>query len=146
MIATALALAVAASSSPPISGDIAHATFVFLEAQGTHAHGTRCLEVDGNDPSPALAEHLRADVRDWVPGSECVEEEIGERRVRVRTRDGGPAEFLYLSGLKAKNDGTHSIDYAFWAGTFTGGGSTLRVEFHDGHWKISRLSQYEWVE
>jgi hypothetical protein len=145
VIAAALALAVAASS-PPISDDVAHAAFVFLEAQRSHARGARCFQVDGHDPSAALAERLRAELRDWVPGSECFEEEFGERRVRVRTRDGEPAEFLSLSGMKAENDRTYSVDYAFWAGTFTGAGSTLRVEFHDGRWRVSRPSQYEWVE
>jgi len=148
MIAIALALAVAASSDAktPIADDIAYAAFVFLDARGTHPYGTLCLKVDGKDPSPALASRLRADLKDWVPGSECAEETVAERRVRVRTSDGAPAQFLSLSVADARGDGTFSVDYSFWAGTFTGSGSTLRVALHDGRWQVTRLGQFEWVE
>ena len=145
MIAAALLLA-AAASSPPIDDDVAHAALVFLDAEGTHAYGTRCLRVDGQDPSPALADRLRADLKDWVPGSACSEVAMADRRVRVHTRDGAPAEYLSISGFEANPDGSFSLGYEFWAGTFTGRGSTLRVEGRDGRWQVSRPGRYEWVE
>jgi hypothetical protein len=148
VIAIALILAVATSSPAkvPITDDIAHAAFVFLDSRGTHPYGTLCLQVDGQDPSPALAVRLRTELKDWVPGSECAEKVVAERRVRVHTRDGATAQFLSLSGAEARGDSAFTVNYSFWAGTFTGSGSALRVELQDGRWQVSGPSGYEWVE
>ena len=148
MIATALMFAVATSSpaNTPIADDIAHAAFVFLDSRGMNPYATLCLQVDGQDPSLTLAARLRSELKDWGPGSECSGKVVAERRVRVQTRDGAPAQFLSLSGAEAKDHRAFSVNYHFWAGTFTGRGGTLRVELHDGRWQVSPPNQYEWVE
>jgi hypothetical protein len=145
MIAFAFTALVATAATLNIQSDATEAAITWLLQRAAPSQ-IICLDVDGNDPDPALGTRLR-DLGPWLPASSCRVLPAEHRSTIVQTTDGREAEFLSL-GAVVQADETHAtIKYAWSAGQWTGHGGTLDLELFEGVWRVDpSRHRYEWVE